>query len=91
VHDLNSGYAAAFNRRHERPGPLLRGRFKAILAEREAHGWEFSRYVRLNPVRAGLAARPERYPVEQLTREPGLAEKVRQCECALAKKEKSKT
>jgi len=62
MHDLNSGYATVFNRRHERPGPLFQGRFKAILVEREAHDWELSRYVHLNPVRAGLVGRPERYP-----------------------------
>ncbi|MBM4043048.1 MAG: hypothetical protein FJ290_31550 [Planctomycetes bacterium] len=62
MHDLNSGYATVFNRRHGRYGPLLQGRFKAILVERDAHDWELSRYVHLNPVRAGLAARPELYP-----------------------------
>ena len=59
MHDLNSGYVSAFNRRHDRCGPLLQGRFKAILVEREFHYWELSRYVHLNPVRAGLVERPE--------------------------------
>lgn len=62
MHDLNSGYASAFNRRHRRPGHLLQGRFKAILVERAAHGWELSRYVHLNPVRAGLTRDPAAYP-----------------------------
>jgi len=61
MHDLNSGYASAFNRRHERSGPLLQGRFKAVLVESGRHEWELSRYVHLNPVRAGLADRPEAY------------------------------
>jgi len=59
MHDLNSGYATWFNRRHERVGPLFQGRFKAILVERSYHYWELSRYIHLNPVRAGLVARPE--------------------------------
>jgi hypothetical protein len=61
MHDLNSGYASWFNLRHRRAGPLFQGRFKAILIEREYHYWELSRYVHLNPVRAGLADKPEAY------------------------------
>ena len=62
MHDLNSGFASAFNRRHGRSGHLLQGRFKAILVERAPHGWELSRYIHLNPVRAGLAGEPAAYP-----------------------------
>ena len=61
MHDLNSGYAAAFNRRHGRVGPLFQGRFHGIVIESGRHEWELSRYVHLNAVRAGLAARPEHY------------------------------
>jgi REP element-mobilizing transposase RayT len=62
MHDLNSGYASTFNRRHGRCGPLFQSRFKAILVEREAHDWELTRYIHLNPVRAGMEERPEEYP-----------------------------
>ncbi|MBM4042418.1 MAG: hypothetical protein FJ290_28330, partial [Planctomycetes bacterium] len=62
MHDLESGYASGFNRRHERRGPLFQGRFHALLVERDAHDWELTRYVHLNPVRAGAARRPEDYP-----------------------------
>jgi REP element-mobilizing transposase RayT len=61
MHDLNAGYVSWFNRRHRRNGPLLGGRFKAILVERDHHYWELSRYVHLNPLRAGAARRPEEY------------------------------
>ena len=61
MHDLNSGYVTFFNRRHRRHGPLLQGRFKAILVERDYHYDELSRYVHLNPVRAHLAPDPEDY------------------------------
>ena len=61
MHDLNSGYVTGFNRRHGRVGPLLQGRFKAVLVERAAHDWELTRYVHLNPVRAGVVERPEAY------------------------------
>jgi REP element-mobilizing transposase RayT len=62
MHDLNAGYVSWFNTRHARCGPLLQGRFHAVLVERDYHYWELSRYVHLNPVRANMADRPEAYP-----------------------------
>ena len=59
MHSLNGRYSQSFNRRHERAGHLLEGRFKAVLVEKDAHLLELHRYVVLNPVRAGLVARPE--------------------------------
>jgi REP element-mobilizing transposase RayT len=61
MHDLNAGHAGYFNIRHQRVGPLFQGRFKAILIEGEGHWLEVSRYVHLNPCRAGLAASPDRW------------------------------
>jgi putative transposase len=52
---LNGIYTQGFNRRHERVGHLLQGRFKAILVEKEAHLLELARYVVLNPVRSGIS------------------------------------
>jgi REP element-mobilizing transposase RayT len=54
MHDLNGLYTQRFNRRHDRVGHLFQGRFKGILVERESHLLEVTRYVVLNPVRAGL-------------------------------------
>jgi putative transposase len=61
MHDLNSGYATHYNRTYRRYGSLFQGRFKAILVQEEGYGWTLSRYVHLNPVRAGAAERPENY------------------------------
>ena len=61
MHDLNAGYVSVFNRRHRRCGPLFQGRFKGILVQEEYHYWELTRYVHLNPVRAGLVSDPEAY------------------------------
>jgi len=61
MHDLNSGYVSAFNRRHRRHGPLLQGRFRGILVQRDYHYDELSRYVHLNPVRARVVRRPDAY------------------------------
>ncbi len=62
MHYLNGSYTSYFNRRHKRVGHLFQGRFKAVLIENEGHYWEVSRYIHLNPVRAGLAERPEQWP-----------------------------
>ena len=59
---LNGSYAGYFNARHERVGHLLQGRFKSILVEEQGYWRQLGRYVHLNPVRAGLARRPEDWP-----------------------------
>jgi len=59
---LNGSYAGYFNARHGRVGHLMQGRFKSILVEEQGYWLELGRYVHLNPVRAGLARRPEDWP-----------------------------
>lgn len=54
-------YAGAFNRRHGRSGHLFQGRYKAVLVASDAYVQELIRYVHLNPVRAGMRRKPERY------------------------------
>jgi len=54
MRQLNGVYSQRFNRRHGRTGHLLGGRFHAVVVHRDAHLREVSRYIVLNPVRAGL-------------------------------------
>jgi putative transposase len=61
MHWLNGRYASWFNVRHRRCGHLFQGRFDSTLIDHENYFSEVQRYVVLNPVRAGLAARPEDY------------------------------
>ena len=61
MQNLLSGYATWFGRRHRRPGHLFQGRYRAEMIEDESYYWTVSRYVHLNPVRAGLVARPEQW------------------------------
>ncbi|MFZ2491544.1 MAG: transposase [Thermoanaerobaculia bacterium] len=61
MHWLNGTYAGWFNKRHKRWGHLFGGRFKSFLIEKEAYFTLVLRYVVLNPVRAGMVARPEDY------------------------------
>jgi putative transposase len=58
MRQLNGVYSQRFNRRHQRSGHLLGGRFHAAVVRRDAHLREVSRYIVLNPVRAGLVAAP---------------------------------
>ena len=51
---LNGVYTQSFNRRHRRVGHVFQGRYKAILVEKDHYLLELSRYVVLNPVRAGM-------------------------------------
>lgn len=59
---LNGPYAQRFNRRYGRVGHVFQGRYSAKIVTRDEHLLELSRYVALNPVRAGLCSRPEMWP-----------------------------
>jgi REP element-mobilizing transposase RayT len=48
---VNLSYAAWFNRRHGRIGPVFAGRFKAVPVEAGQWVYELSVYVHLNPLR----------------------------------------
>jgi len=61
LHSLNTAYTVYFNKKHNRAGHLFQGRYKAILVEEDKYLLALSRYVHLNPVRAGLVTRPEKY------------------------------
>lgn len=51
---LLTGYAAGFNRRHQRSGHLFQNRYKSILCQEDVYLKELVRYIHLNPLRAGL-------------------------------------
>jgi hypothetical protein len=61
LHDLNTAYTNYFNRRHDRVGHLFQGRYRSIVVEKDPYLLELSRYIHLNPVRAGMVNRPETY------------------------------
>jgi REP element-mobilizing transposase RayT len=58
LRQLNGVYAQGFNRRHDRVGHLFQGRFASRLIEKDTYLREVSRYIVLNPVRAGMIACP---------------------------------
>jgi REP element-mobilizing transposase RayT len=58
MRQLNGVYTQRFNRRHERCGHLLQGRFGAHVVDAQAYLHEVCRYIVLNPVRASLVSHP---------------------------------
>jgi len=58
---INGAYTAYFNTNRQRAGHLFQGRYKAILVDADEYAGELSRYIHLNPVRAGIARKPEEY------------------------------
>jgi len=59
--DLLSRYSMYFNYKYERSGHLFQGRFKSIIVEKTSYFLELTRYVHLNPIRAGLVKRLQDY------------------------------
>jgi len=58
---INGAYTTYFNVKRKRAGHLFQGRYKAILVEADEYATELSRYIHLNPVRAGMVTSPEEY------------------------------
>ena len=58
MHRLNGVYAKWFNWRHGYEGHLFERRFRSVVVEGHAHLLELTRYIVLNPVRAGLVMSP---------------------------------
>jgi putative transposase len=62
MHSFGMSYAKAINARFHRTGSLFDSRFQAKLIERDEYLLHLSRYIHLNPVRAGLAVHAEEWP-----------------------------
>ncbi|PSR12780.1 transposase [filamentous cyanobacterium CCP3] len=56
---LSLSYTKAINKRLQRSGVLFQGPFQSIHVDAEAYLLNLSRYIHLNPVKAGLVQRPE--------------------------------
>ena len=62
LQNLSFRYTRWINWRQNRSGHLFQGRYKAVLVDADAYLLELTRYIHLNPVRAGLVKEPEDYP-----------------------------
>jgi REP element-mobilizing transposase RayT len=65
-------YARYFNRRHKTDGHVFQGPYHAEPVARDEHLLEAFRYVAHNPVKAGLAKRPEGWPWSSYAATAGL-------------------
>ncbi|UCH01225.1 MAG: transposase [Deltaproteobacteria bacterium] len=61
MHHINASYTTYFNVKRKRAGHLFQGRYKAILVDADEYAKELSRYIHLNPVRAGIVDDPGKY------------------------------
>jgi len=61
MHAVASAYTTYFNIKRKRSGHLFQGRYKSIVIEKDSYLLELSRYIHLNPVRAGIVQRPQDY------------------------------
>ncbi len=62
MRQLNGNYTQRINRTHGLVGHLFQGRYKAILVQKDAYLLELTRYVVLNPIRAGMVSQLEEWP-----------------------------
>jgi hypothetical protein len=67
MRDINGHYTIYFNNRYKRVGHLFQGRYKAILVDKDKYLLELSRYLHLNPVRAGIVKIPEKYEFSSMS------------------------
>ena len=72
-----SGYANVWARRHKFSGHVFQGRYRTELVEDETYLWAVTRYVHLNPVRAGMAEHPADWAWSSY---PGYAHRARRLE-----------
>lgn len=73
MQDLDGNYASFFNARHRRVGHLFQGRFKGHIVDSETYLLSLSRYIVLNPVRAGMVETPGEWRWSSYRATAGLA------------------
>jgi len=61
MHYINGSYTTYVNIKRKRSGHLFQGRYKSIVVDKDNYLLELSRYIHLNPVRAGIVKKPEDY------------------------------
>jgi REP element-mobilizing transposase RayT len=58
---INTAYTVYYNKKRNRSGHLFQGRYKSIIIDGDSYFLELTRYIHLNPVRAGMSKTPEGY------------------------------
>lgn len=65
-------YVPYFNKKYQRIGTLWQGRYKATIIDSERYFMTCSRYIELNPVRAGLVVAPGDFPWSSYAHHAGI-------------------
>ena len=68
---LGSKYVRYFNRRYGRTGTLWEGRYRSSQIDSERYFLLCSRYIEMNPVRAGMVSEPAEYRWSSFRRNAG--------------------
>ena len=61
MQSINTSYTIYFNKKFKRTGHILEGRYKSKIIEKNGYLLHLSRYIHMNPVKAGLCRRAEDY------------------------------
>jgi hypothetical protein len=61
MQNVSMRYTQWFNWRHKKCGHLFQGRYKAVMVDADSYLLELVAYIHLNPVRARMIERPEKY------------------------------
>jgi putative transposase len=69
---LSIAYTKAMNRRYKRVGVLFQGQFQAIAVDSAEYLYHLTRYIHLNPVKAGLVADPQDWEFSSFLEYAGL-------------------
>ena len=59
MHNIEFMFARYTNRKYRRVGHLFQGRYNSLPVETDSYFRTVDRYIHLNPVRAGMVAKPE--------------------------------
>lgn len=61
MHHIHCGYSRYYKKIYENIGHVFQGRYKSMLIDSEPYLLQVSKYIHLNPYRAGIVNSPENY------------------------------
>lgn len=61
MHSFGWSYSTYYNQKYEKSGHLFQNRYKSCIVKAEPYFLQTSRYIHLNPVKAGMVSSPEQY------------------------------